>query len=413
MRILFLTQVLPYPPNAGPRIKTWNVLRFLALRGHQVTLVSYVRAEEVEFIPGLEPHVHRLVAVPMRRSRWADARAAVKAVFKRRPFLIERDDSREMRQAVARETEAGRVDVIHADQVTMTQFALPQNGVRRVFDAHNATWAIIAGALSDQPVWLQPLLAFEARAMRRYEGEVLTAFDMTLAVTEEDRHDLELAANSSADHDTQPPRIEVIPISIDTDSLQPASPAKKSCEILAYGSMHYAPNADGIAWFLESVFPMVLNDVPEVRMKVVGKSPPQRIRRLAESWNGHVEVTGFVDDLEPFFSRASVVVVPVLAGSGMRVRILEAMARGMPTVTTSLGAQGIDVLSHGAALVADDPKEFAAAVVGLLRDPELRAKLGSSGRRLAVDHYHWEAALGPLDGIYPPPSAMDRRGTSG
>lgn len=403
MNILFLTQVLPYPPNAGPRIKTWNVLRFLTQRGHQVTLVSYVRPDEEPYIAYVERHVHRLIPVPIQRSRWKDARAAVLSLIKRRPFLVERDDVREMRQSVAEVIHAGGVEAIHADQVTMTQFALKVGGMRRVFDAHNATWTIIDRARAGQALWLQPFLAVETNAMRRYEGRVLTSFDVTLAVTEADRHDLELAAASSRrTRASKSPHIEVIPISIDTDRLKPLGPVPQTFEIMAYGSMHYAPNAQGIEWFLGQVFPLVLEGIPTVRMKVVGKNPPPRLRKLAQLANGSVEITGYVEDLNPYFAQANVVVVPVLSGSGMRVRILEAMARGTPVVTTTLGAQGIDVESHEAAIIADSPSEFAGAVVRLLQDPQMQARLASHGRRLSVDRYHWASALKPLDEIYPP-----------
>lgn len=406
MRILFLTQVLPYPPNAGPRIKTWNVLRFLAERGHQVTLVSYVRPEEREYIPYVERHVHRLVTVPIQRSKWADARAALLSLAKNRPFLVERDDQPEMRRSVALEIASGQMDAIHADQVTMTQFAFGFPGLFRVFDAHNATWAIIDGARAGQASWLRPFLAVETRAMRRYEGRVLNSFDVTLAVTEADHRDLKCAVTSGGGTKASGrSRIEVIPITVDTERLRPRESVPETCEILAYGSMHYAPNAEGIAWFMEKVLPMVLAEIPVARMKVVGKSPPQRIRKLAGSAGGSIEVTGYVDDLEPYFSQASVVVVPVLSGSGMRVRILEAMARGMPIVTTSLGAQGIAVDDGKSALIADQPGEFAAAVVRLLRDQQLQTSLATNGRKLAVDRYHWATALKPLDDIYPPPGA--------
>ena len=194
MRILFLTQIVPYPPTAGPKIKTWHVLRQLASRGHEVILASFLRPEEEEFLPSLHEVCSQVHPVPIRRSRLVDGVSWLRSQFSGRPFLVERDDLPGMRALVSRLSNDQAFDAIHADQVTMAQFALSQDrqdGTRplRVFDAHNATWTIVERMRQTLPAhlsFLRPLFSLEARRVKNYEGMIVKAFDHTLAVTEVD-----------------------------------------------------------------------------------------------------------------------------------------------------------------------------------------------------------------------------------
>lgn len=401
LRVLFLTQVLPYPPDAGPRIKTWNVLRALDAAGCRITLVSYVRDEETRHIPAVRSVCEEVVTVPMHRSRIKDVIHLVRGLLQSRPFLLVRDDLPAMRRAVDRLVKTGRYSVIHADQVTMTQFALPSSHIYRIFDAHNATWKILGRARRTNPWWMRPLLALEERRMRTYEGMVVSSFERTLSVTEQDRTSLQLAVQSTgSDLAEVGDRVISIPISIDTDRLTRLNRQPDPDEILTLGSLNYAPNAEGIRWFAERVFPHVRRQRPTARLKVIGKNPPADLVRMARRSQGAIQVLGYVEDLEPYFRSASVFVVPVLSGSGMRVRILEALARGVPMVTTPVGLEGVDAEDGEEVLVADGEEDFASAVVRLAGDTDLQQRLAVNGRRLAVRLYDWRRALAPMVSDY-------------
>src|SRR4030095_1950388 len=144
MRILFLTQIVPYPPNSGPKVKTWNVLRFLYQQGYHITLVSFVRPDETQYIPELEKICEAVHVVPIRRSRLADVGYMIRSYLTKRPFLIERDDLQSMKETINKLVKEREFQFIHADQLTMVQFALRGAAVARgkkvkvIFDAHNA-----------------------------------------------------------------------------------------------------------------------------------------------------------------------------------------------------------------------------------------------------------------------------------
>lgn len=393
MKVLFLTQVLPYPPNSGPKVKTYHVLRYLAGQGHAITLASFIR-------PGDEPHVEHLRgvctqvhAVPMRRSRWLDVQAGLRSLGSRTPFLVARDARAEMfsfvRQALCRE----RYDIIHADQLTMAQYIEPCDGVSTVFDAHNAVWAIVERAAQTSGPLPGALLRYEANRLRRYEGALCRRMDGVLVVSEVDRAHL-LAAGADAE------RVSVIPIAIDSAGQTPVARAAGANGIVSISTLFYPPNADGVRWFLREVYPLVHSDVPAAPLAIIGARPPQDIAEAARRMPGLVAVPGYVGDVRPHLEQAAVMVVPVRAASGMRVRILEALAQGVPVVTTTTGAEGIDVRDGEQALIADTPHEFAGAVVRLLREPELGRRLAANGRRLVEERYDWRVVLPALEQVY-------------
>ena len=411
LHILFLTQIIPYPPDAGPKVKTWHVLRYLAGRGHRITLASFMRPEEERYVPVVREVCEAVHAVPIRRSRPADLWYFLRSVVTGRPFLIERDDLSEMRNLVQRILASEHIDAIHTDQLTMTQFALPYSRAKMgdrpdrpmlVFDAHNAVWAIVERMRANTLAILRPVAGLEAARIKRYEGEMVMGFDHTLAVTEPDREALlEAVTQAVGEERVRASRITVVPIAVDTEELRPVERKPGSRNILTLGTLHYPPNADGIRWFMKEVFPIVRQEVLQATLTIIGKNPPVDFTQAAAKSPESIRVTGYVEDLKPYMQESALMVVAVRAGGGMRVRILEAFARAMPVVTTTIGLEGIEATPGEDVLVADTAESFAHAVVSLLQDGEAQAKLAERGRRLAESRYDWKAVLKQMDKIYP------------
>lgn len=411
MRILFLTQIVPYPPDAGPKVKTWHVLRYLVEAGHEVTLLTYVREEERQHLPVLEQLCHQVVAVPIRRSRLKDIGYMLRSFVTGRPFLIERDDLPAMRAAVKSLLTSTEFDIVHADQLGMVQFAFTGKHPLRdasgqrpavVFDAHNAVWTIVERSLETAAWFLKPVFWREAAALKKYEGRLVLACDHTLAVTDIDEQALlqaALSVNEVAAKNLHG-RISVIPIAVDTRELQPAVRRPLSNQIVTLGTLHYPPNADGIRWFAQEVFPLVQQAIPQASLTIIGKNPPADFLQLAQRQPETIQVTGYVTELTPYMDAAAIMVVPVRAGGGMRVRILEAFARAMPVVTTTVGLEGIQAEIGQEVLVHDEPEAFARSVITLLQDPEQQAWFAENGRALAEKRYDWQVVLRQMETVY-------------
>ena len=386
------------------------MLRYLHERGHDVTLASYVREEELPYVAKLDEVCTAVHTIPINRSRVADVRYWLQSHLSGRPFLIERDDLSGMRKLVQKLLSEQEYDVVHADQLTMTQFALDakKNGGEKrpyiIFDAHNATWSIWERMRQNAPWFLKPVYQIEESRIKRYEGMLVEQFDHTMVVIDPDR-DLLLAGATNGHSKALQERISSIPIAVDAQVLQPVERKPNSRNVLTLGTLSYPPNADGIRWFLQEIFPLVKQQIPEVTLTVIGKNPPTDFVQMAQQSGGAIEVTGYVDDLTPYMEAAAVMVVPVRAGSGMRVRLLEAFARAMPTVTTTIGLEGIIAEADKEILLADEPDSFAAATVKLLNDSDLQEFLAVNGRKLAEARYDWRAVLKLMDAVYAKASA--------
>lgn len=399
MKILFLTQIIPYPPDAGPRVKTWHVLRYLVEAGHEVTLASFVRPDEEPHVPVLRNLLHAVYTVPIKRSRVADVAYLLKSQVSGRPFLIERDDLPPMRQLVTRLLQENQFDLAHADQLTMTQFVLGSAVPFTLFDAHNATWTISDRLRQNANPLLKPVLWLETKRIQTYEAMLVEQFSHTMVVIDPDRDAL-LVGAEPAKREQLRAKISSIPIAVDTVELQPAQRDPQSVNIMTLGSLNYPPNIDGIRWFLYEVFPLIRQKAPQVTLTIIGKNPPDDLVSAAKAEPDKINVTGYVEDLTPYMEAAAVMVVPVRAGSGMRVRLLEAFARAMPAVTTTIGLEGITATHEQEILIADTPDTFAGACLRLLEDKGLQEELAENGRLLAVQKYDWQVALKKMDAVY-------------
>jgi glycosyltransferase involved in cell wall biosynthesis len=161
--------------------------------------------------------------------------------------------------------------------------------------------------------------------------------------------------------------------------------------------MHWPPNADGARWFATTILPSILAQQPQARFLAVGRNPPHSLRGLTADG---IEAPGYVDDPQPYWDRSQASVVPLRAGGGMRVKILEAWARGVPVVATTIGAEGITYRAGENLLIADTPRAFAECVLAILRDPALAEQLSLGGRAAVEQNYDWHKAYTAWESIY-------------
>jgi glycosyltransferase involved in cell wall biosynthesis len=213
-----------------------------------------------------------------------------------------------------------------------------------------------------------------------------------LTVSDEDRAALHEAAG-------RPVEMTVIPITVDTDEVRMVEREAEPTHILHIGTMYWPPNIDAVNWFIREVYPLIRRRRPDVQFDVVGSRPPADLLALNDAGLG-INVTGYVADPAPYQRQAAAMIVPLLAGGGMRVKILNALAEGIPIVSTTLGAEGIEVTPERDILLSDAPEDFAAQVVRLLDDPALGRDLVANGRRLAEERYDYRQACRPLDDVY-------------
>ncbi|MBC8136345.1 MAG: glycosyltransferase [Fibrella sp.] len=401
-KILFLAHLLPWPLTSGGQIKSYYTLRVLS-ECYDVTLLALIRSEqEREHIPRLEPFCAGGVrCFDLHRSRGTDPMNASRALLSGSSFVAGRDFVRELAFELRRFGGVCRdkpylPDVIHVDHLQMAWYI--GNGFSKskiILDQHNVEHRIIqriAGTPDTNPL-LRWYAGIEWRKLRDFEIAAMRRADRILAVSDADRETfLSLAPELSG-------KVETVPIGVDTDYFAAAVRDPNADTILSIGTMSWLPNVDAIRWFVSAILPRVREKKPGVRVSIVGANPAPEIVALGKR-DANVAVTGTVPDVRPYAKECGVFIVPLRSGSGVRVKILNAFAMGLPVVSTTVGAEGIAVTHGENILIADTPEAFAEAIDRILNDREFAHRLGANSRALVEEKYTWNAVGERLLAVY-------------
>lgn len=406
MQILFLSQLLPYPHDAGAKVRSYYTLRWLAQK-HAVTLVAFTRDDDP---PGAVEHLqqfcHAVYTVPLTRSPWRDVLSLLGSLINGQSFLIYRDRSPAMDALLRGLLSSHAFDAIHADQLWMAQYALRcaanmptfsrSNLQRLVLDEHNACFQIFDRlAHKEENLLKRWLWRREGKLLKQYEAATCSGFDRVVTVTSEDRMLLE---GLTRQENGNPAHFTTIPICVDTRDIAPVKPVGDGQNVLHLGTMFWPPNVEGVLWFGRHVWPRVVSSNPGASLSVVGKNPSRQVHALSTS--SSIEVTGYVTDPQPWLERAGVFIVPLISGGGMRVKIVDAWRWGLPIVSTTVGAEGISYKDGENIIIADSAENFAAAIGRFLHDPELAQRLRVNGRRWVEQHYDWRVVYPAWDEVY-------------
>jgi glycosyltransferase involved in cell wall biosynthesis len=395
VRILFLTQVLPFPLDAGPKIRAYYVMRYLAEAGHQVRLLSFIRpGESDEHVAPLRRFCDSVETVGLTRSLPRDLFDGVRSLWTNTPFLVLRDDLAVMRRRVRSIVQSASFDALHADQLWMAPYGLDDDLPvgRTVLDQHNAVF-LVPRRLAEQHSSrvARGLLNHEAAKLQAFERDACRRYDRVVWVTEEDRRAVLRSCDERPESET------VIPIATDpAERRRVARP--RPFRITFLGGLHWPPNREGAAWFLERVWPRVARAAPSAVLTVIGKRGEAALPGAAGQ--GRVEVTGYVSDPSRYLAETAVFIVPLRSGAGMRVKILDAWCWGLPIVSTTVGAEGLRAVDGDNLLIADQDDVFADAVVRLLRNRRTAEHLADGGRATVEKFYDWATLYPAWDRVY-------------
>jgi len=399
MKILFLSQLLPYPQDSGSKIKSYQTLAHLSQR-HQLTLLSFIRSpQEHEHVPVLRRLCHHVGTVPLERSRLSDLLHFPLCAVTGRSLIIARDGIEEMAKRVRELTAQEGFDVFHADRLQMAQFVSSAPGVR-VLDQHNVESEILRQWYRSSPRLALRLAGWlEWRNLRRYEAQTCRRFHHIFCLTPQDRTQLlEMLSPNGSMTISELPQFSVLPVGIDCSHFAPLPVVKKRASILFVGSLRWPPNADAAFWLARDILTRVRRAVPRARLTIVGDGPDSQLSQLSRCPG--VTVTGRVEDIRPYFWQHAVLAVPLRMGSGIRIKILTALACGLPVVSTTKGCEGIAGEPGKHFLIEDDPDRFAAALAQVLTLRPLQERLARRGRELIEKSHDEQIVSRDLDRAY-------------
>jgi sugar transferase (PEP-CTERM/EpsH1 system associated) len=383
VKILFLSTWFPYPPNQGSKIRAYHLLKALA-QAHEITLLSFedgpVRPEWLDHIASL----CRQVRIIPRDPYLADRKKTLSGWLSARPSAVVAIYSNEMADLVREVASDWKPDCVVALTFVTAPYAAQLDGIPKVIDVDNLTARMLREAYQMESAPIAKMRRWMAyKKFERYEKQLCSQFERCLVITEPDQKLLADLLGSGL----RP--IKIIPNGVDTLFYQPALKQPLANSLVYNGALTYEANYDAMAYFLAEIFPLIVERVPGVKLRITGRTDGVAIDAL--QLNENVELTGYLDDIRPTVAESCACVVPLRMGGGTRLKILEAMALGTPVVSTTKGAEGLDVEPGVHLLIADRPDEFATQTVRILHDVELRGRIAQEASRLVSEKYTWDS----------------------
>lgn len=388
LKVLVLDEEIPYPPNAGKRIRTWNLLRRLAER-HSIRLLCYGCPSDPAAAAVRKAGISLCLVEPQATlPAWRLYLSLFFNLFSLYPFSVAKHHSSRFQEKLDSLLENESWDLIQCEWTPYARYVARSGHVPVLVVTHNVESQIWARrARHTRNSIAKFFFQMQEWKMRRFERRALLQASAVTAVTTVD-------AQTVRGWGVQ--AISLVPNGVDLEAYSPASFDERENEILILGSLDWYPNVDGLHYFIKDVFPLLRARRPKATLRIVGRRPSETLKKKFQEIAG-IDFVGEVEDVRSHLDRATVVAVPLRIGGGSRIKILEALAAGKAVVSTSIGAEGLDVISGKHLLIADSPSEFAARIEELLASKEARRRLSKQARMLVNQRYGWERVASQLE----------------
>ncbi len=399
--ILFICHRIPFPPNKGDKITTFNLMKFLSER-YDLYLGCFIDDEfDLQYKDDVSAFCKEayFVDITMRKQ----ASSGIRSLLTKKPVSISHYTSPEMQNWVDSVIQENDINNLFAYSSGMAQFIESsdyknKNRVLDMADIDSDKWRQYA---ENKPFYSAWIYNRECQLLEKYEQRLLSEFSALTLITDEER-DL-FKTMSPEQHHT---KIITLSNGVDTEYFNPEASydytdkPNDGEQLLCFtGAMDYWANADAVVWFCEHVWPAIHNYNNKLKFYIVGGNPTEQVKKLGSS-NGIV-VTGRVVDVRPYVAQSLMCVAPLRIARGVQNKVLEAMAMAKPVVMTAMAQEGIQVSGEQHHLVTDDPQPMIQAIIKLLENNDLSDKLGTENRNWIVEQYSWQGALSKLDDLFP------------
>lgn len=396
--LLFLGHLLPYPPDGGASIRTYHLMRLLS-HDFRITALCFFRRKTRPTQDAVRAGVEGLgriartcaYRIPQEHSRARFAWDHFRSLLRRRVYTRFVHDSGAFHKAMRDVIETDPVDIVHVDSLDLAAYLEELPAVPVVCGHHNVESTLLRrrSAAAGSRI-ARSYLAYQADRMEEEERRSAKQSTLNIAVSHADLEAFRRIVPRA--------RFIVVPNGVDTAWFKPAESIGEETGIVFAGGHGWLPNRDALEHFCKDILPHIGARQTTVRVEWVGRAPADIRDRYNQRYD--VTLTGYVDDIRPFVRRAACYVVPIRIGGGTRLKILDAWAMGKAIVSTSIGCEGLAARDGENILIRDDPTAFADAVDRVLRDGDLRRRLGKAARRTAEEQYDWEVIGRPMRRTY-------------
>lgn len=386
MKILMVSSFLPYPLDSGGHVRLYNILKKLQ-KNNEVTLVCEKRAYQSEKdIEEVKKICKKVIYVP-RKKQWSISNI-LKSGFSQNSFLITGHTSEKLKNLIKQEMQENAFDIIHVETFYVMQ-NLPETSLPVVLVEHNIEYLVYKRYAQQAPVFLRPLLLLDVKKIERFEKQCWENAKKLVAVSE---HEKKMMKRKD---------VEVVPNGVDTQRFKIYDLRFKNGEkektVLFIGNFKWIQNRDSIKWIITEIWPKIKS--AHIKLWVVGQEIPGAIKNVTNDPSIVFDENATSDTAE-IFKKADVLLAPIRVGGGTSYKILEAMASGVPVVTTKLGIEGLDVVENKEVLVSDNSEGLANLAVTILSDESLYKKITTSARSKIEEKYDWDILVKKLEEVY-------------
>lgn len=394
MNILFLSTEIPYPVDHGHHLRTANILEMLAKK-HHIFFVGFAKDEaELRYKKDLAKICKSadIFILSPGILKWRYWRLALLSVFSNLPFNVKKYYQRDAATKIQALIRQHNIRLVHCDMLHVGIYLPAFHNLSKILTEHNVESLRLQRW---QKVEKNPLvrlfLYLQWKKLYCLERQLCSQFDTCIVVSEADKQELlKMGAGNN---------FEIIPNGVDCCYFAPEGDSVIPKTLIWTGGMDNPYNRDAVDYFLEHILPLVEQEIPDLRVSFVGKSPTPKLLKKAKQ-DRHIQIEGYVDDVRPHLNRAAVFIAPLRSGSGTKIKILNALAMAKPVVTTSIGAEGIDVTNNYNILISDTPEAFAQQIIYLITHPEVAKIIGRNGRRLMLEKYDWQVIEEKMNRLY-------------
>lgn len=401
MNILFLTNLLPYPLDNGGKIKTYTTIDALAKVSHQIDLICFTEQSEIdtkneskmlELCARVEQVYLKLTTAENKKYMMIQA---AKSLVSKYSFGLFKYQSKEMEKKLSMLCDKNKYDLIYFDHLQMCVYRelllrLEPNA-KFVLDEHNCEATIMSrnSEVSTNPL-KKIFLKLECLKLRSFESAMLQKMDANIVLSKEDYSELKRQCGKDFKH-------TIIPIGVQDRGRKKERIADGKLNVLFLGTLTWEPNNQGLIWFLANVLPLIEKEDMQFKLYIVGKNPSKEVKALAEQYND-VIVTGYVEDVDEYYDLCDCMIVPLFIGSGQRVKLIEGFSKGMPAVSTSIGAEGLEIKNENNILIADTETKFMNAILRL-KCVNLRNYIANNARTTYENNYSSTAIAKKLNSV--------------
>jgi glycosyltransferase involved in cell wall biosynthesis len=387
-KILFLTPELPYPPVSGGKLKSWKFLEFLS-ENYKVSVGSILKGDDSKNLKEFLININIEYFYSDQVNRPRTASNLIKSYFSNMPLNIFRTYSDTFKISI--ESVIDNYDIVISDHYEVFQYIPKSFKGKIVLHEHNAyylMWQRYAQNKDNSHINRLASLA-ESIRVKNFELNACKASDIIFASP----NDINTLCSLGIEED----KCKVTYHLGDDSQLNlPSINYKHTHKSLLYvGSLGWEANIDGLLWFIENTWPALIQNHPDLKFTIIGKNPDKRLIKACQN-HPNIHLAGFVHNLEPYFTTHRVFVAPLRFGAGMKVKVLNAMCRGIPCVTTDIGIEGIDAENNKHVLIANTPEEMLDAIDKLLTNQSLWESIEQSSRVLIKQKYTWDALFSSM-----------------